>query len=159
MKKIFALFIIAAVAFSVTGCEMDENSMGMLLSFMGGLTGNTGTAFNGSGGAEAKQWGQIGSQMSGMWMSQSENNKDGRDMSAMLQANQSAYNFSMSLNNQNKTTNSTPTKTTDSKSTDTKSTEKKSNWDKLVDKGQDKLQDPKTIELLGEKLSNYQDKK
>lgn len=154
MKKIFAILIITMVTFSVTGCEMDENSMGMLLSFMGGLSGYSGTAFNTTGGTGGQQWAQAGSQIHGMWMSQSENNQEGRNMTSMLQANQIALDYSASQNKKTSTQSSTSKTTSGSKPT-----EKKSNWDKLLDKGKDKFQDPKNIVLLSEKFQSYKDKK
>ncbi len=96
MKKLLAVLIILTITFSITGCEMDENTMGMFMSFMSGFTGSSGSAFNASsmsGGQsqQNQQWAAMGGQMSNMWMSQSENNQQGRGMSSMLQANQIAF--------------------------------------------------------------------
>jgi len=125
------------ISFSISGCEgMDASTMEMMMSFMSGLSGSySGTSFNmsgGQGGSSAQNWGAVGGQLSSMWMSQSENNQEGRGMTSMLQANQIAYDSSMSYN-QKSLSNSSSSKNSktskDSKSSkSSKSDDKDQSW-------------------------------
>lgn len=154
MKKTIALLIIMAVAFTTTGCEMDENTMGMLMSFMGGLTGGySGGGFNTAGGSGGDQWAQMGGQLSSMWMSQSENNQQGRDMSSLLQVNQMALDYSTKSGQNQSQSTSQSTDKGGSSDKDSKSTEKQSFWDKVGDKFNDI--DAKDIEKVGKYAQKY----
>ena len=156
MKKTLAIIIVILVSFSTTGCEMDAASMEMIMSFLGGLSGYTGSAFNSSGNSDNQQWAMAGSQIQKMWMSQSENNQQGRGMSAMLQANQMSVDFAKETAAKSATSKTldgkvvTTTTKTDTK-TDSKSTEDQTWYGDLYNKGLEKAQDldAKDVKKLG----------
>lgn len=157
MKKIIAILIITAVAFTTTGCEMDENTMGMLMSFMGGLTGGySGGGFNTAGGSGGDQWAQMGGQLSSMWMSQSENNQQGRDMSSLLQVNQMALDYSVQSGQSPSQTASQSSDKGGNSGNESKPEEKKSFWGKVGDKFNDI--DAKDIEKVGKYAQKYLNK-
>ena len=135
MKKLVLLVVIASLSFSASGCDIDPAMMEMIMSFVGGFAGFDGTAFNGEGGNTGNQgWAMAGSQLRDMWMSQSENSQDGRDMSSLLQANQTALDYSLDRGQPSATEqNNSGTGTGDTNTSQT-SEKKDSLWDKAMDK-------------------------
>lgn len=136
MKKLIALLIITTMVFATTGCEMDENTIGMLMSFMSGLSGGySGGGFNTAGGSGGDQWAQMGGQLSNMWMSQSENNQQGRDMSSLLQVNQMALDYSVQSGQSPSQNSSQSSNNSGGSTNDGKTTEQKATWgSKITDK-------------------------
>lgn len=97
-KKTAILLIIALSCFSLTACELEPEALEMLLAICMGFAGIQGGApFGQMAGGQGYQGMQFGYQMRDLWMSQSNSNQGGRDMTSMLQQN---YAWSQAIGSQ-----------------------------------------------------------